>query len=72
VDNDETYALGINANLFKTIQVRAGYTFGTDIPFSMGLGFTAERWNSGLRVDYAFRPHKYLGIVNQIQISYNF
>ena len=72
VDNDETYALGINANLFKTIQVRAGYTFGTEIPFSMGLGFTAERWNSGLRVDYAFRPHKYLGIVNQIQISYNF
>ncbi len=72
VDNKETYAIGINANFLKTFQVRMGYCIGTEIPFSMGLGLSAERWNSGLKIDYAFRPHKYLGIVNQIQISYNF
>lgn len=72
VDNDETYVIGVNANLLKTFQVRMGYSFGTEIPFSMGLGFSAERWKSGLKIDYAFRPHQYLGIVNQIQISYNF
>ena len=72
VDNEETYAIGLNAKLFKTIEVRAGYNIGTEMPFSMGLGFTTERWNSGLKVDYAFKPHQYLGIINQIQISYNF
>ncbi len=72
VDNDETYVLGVNAKLFEAVEVRAGYCIGTEIPFSMGLGFSTERWNSGLTVDYAFRPHIYLGIVNQIQISYNF
>lgn len=72
VDNDETYVLGINATFVDAIQFRAGYSIGSEIPFTMGLGFTTERWNSGLKVDYAFRPHKYLGIVNQIQISYNF
>ncbi|MEA2077951.1 MAG: PorV/PorQ family protein [Candidatus Marinimicrobia bacterium] len=72
VDNAETYVLGLNATFFKAIQLRAGYCFGTDIPFSMGLGFTTEKWNSGLKIDYAFRPHRYLGIVNQIQVSYNF
>lgn len=72
VDNKETYIFGMNADFFKTFQVRMAYSIGTEIPFSMGLGLSAERWNSGLKIDYAFRPHKYLGIVNQIQISYNF
>ena len=72
VDNSETYVLGMNATFFDAIQLRAGYSIGTEIPFTMGLGFSTKRWNSGLKIDYAFRPHKYLGIVNQIQISYNF
>ncbi len=72
VDNAETYILGLQTTLLKTFDIRAAYTIGTDIPFSLGIGFSAERWNSGLKIDYAFRPHRYLGIVNQIQISYNF
>ncbi len=72
VDNDETYVLGIDAKLIDAISLRAGYSIGTEIPFALGLGFTTEKWNSGLKVDYAFRPHQYLGIVNQIQVSYNF
>jgi hypothetical protein len=72
VDNDENYVLGVNAKLFDVLALRAGYNIGTEIPFTLGLGFTTEKWNSGLKVDYAFRPHQYLGIVNQIQISYNF
>jgi hypothetical protein len=72
VDNAETYTLGAEANLFNTIDIRTSYTIGTDMPFSLGLGFSAERWNSGLKIDYAFRPHRYLGVVNQIQINYNF
>ena len=72
VDNDETYVLGANAKFFNAVVIRAGYSIGTEIPFTLGLGFSTERWNSGLKVDYAFRPHRYLGIVNQIQISYNF
>lgn len=72
VDNEENYVLGINAKLADVLEIRAGYNIGTEIPYTLGLGFTTEKWNSGLKVDYAFRPHKYLGIVNQIQISYNF
>lgn len=72
VDNAETYTLGLQTNLFNTFDIRTSYTIGTDMPFSLGLGFSAERWNSGLKIDYAFRPHRYLGVVNQIQINYNF
>lgn len=72
VDNDENYVLGLNATLFDAFVVRGGYSIGTEIPFTLGLGFSTEKWNSGLKVDYAFRPHQYLGIVNQIQVSYNF
>lgn len=72
VDNAENYVLGFNADFWDAVQVRAAYNFGTDFPFSMGLGFSTEKWKSGLKIDYAFKPHRYLGIVNQIQISYNF
>jgi len=72
VDNEENYVLGVNAKLVDVLEIRAGYVIGTEIPFTLGLGFTTEKWNSGLKVDYAFRPHKYLGVVNQIQVSYNF
>jgi len=72
VDNDENYVLGINAGFFDVIQIRAGYSIGTDMPFTLGFGISTEKWNSGLKIDYAFRPHRYLGIVNQIQVSYNF
>ncbi|MDZ7821834.1 MAG: hypothetical protein U5N26_08510 [Candidatus Marinimicrobia bacterium] len=72
VDNAESYILAIQASLFNTFDIRSSYTIGTDMPFSLGIGFSAERWNSGLKIDYAFRPHRYLGVVNHIQISYNF
>ncbi len=72
VDNAETYILALQAGFLKTFDVRAAYSIGTEMPFSLGLGFSAERWKSGLKIDYAFRPHRYLGIVNQIQVSYNF
>ncbi|MDD3716694.1 MAG: PorV/PorQ family protein [Candidatus Marinimicrobia bacterium] len=72
VDNAETYIFAIRAGFLKTLQLSAAYTIGTDMPFSLGLAFSAERWQSGLKIDYAFRPHRYLGIVNQIQVSYNF
>ncbi len=72
VDNAETYVLGLKTTLLKAFDIRAAYSIGTEVPFSLGIGFSTERWNSGLKIDYAFRPHKYLGIINQIQISYNF
>lgn len=72
VDNDENYVLGMDAGLFDVIRVRAGYSIGTEVPFTLGLGISTEKWDSGLKIDYAFRPHHYLGVVNQIQVSYNF
>jgi hypothetical protein len=72
VDNAETYIFALKAGLFKTLDISAAYTIGSDMPFSMGLALSAERWQSGLKIDYAFRPHRYLGIVNQIQVSYRF
>lgn len=73
VDNSENYVMALRCTLFKTLALSAAYNIGIEtMPFSMGIGLSADKWASGLRVDYAFRSHKYLKNVQQIQISYQF
>jgi len=73
VDNSEYYVIANELNLFKTLYLRVGYKMNySDAPLSYGVGFSAQKWNKKISIDYAYYHHEYLMDVEQIQINFNF
>jgi hypothetical protein len=73
-DRSEFVSIGAEYVWNNLVSARAGYQFGTTDAFglSAGLGLKYQTGSFLGQLDYAIRPHKTLGLVNQITASVRF
>ncbi len=67
----EYLALGAEYLWSNLLSARVGYHFGTSEAYGLGAGLGLRYQTGGFlgQIDYAIRPHKTLGLVNQITAS---
>lgn len=73
-DRGEFLALGVEYLWADIIGARVGYQFGTEDAFGIsgGIGVRYQTGSFLGQIDYGVRPHKTLGLVNQITASVAF
>jgi hypothetical protein len=73
-DRNEFVSVGAEYVWNNLVSARAGYQFGTSEAFGVSAGLGLKYQTGGFlgQIDYAIRPHKTLGLVNQITASVRF
>lgn len=73
-DRGEYVSIGAEYVWNNLVSARAGYQFGTNEAFGISGGVGLKYQTGGFlgQLDYAIRPHKTLGLVNQITASVRF
>lgn len=73
-DRGEYVSIGAEYVWNNLVAARAGYQFGTEEAFGLSGGVGLKYQTGGFfgQLDYAIRPHKTLGLVNQITASVRF
>ena len=72
-DNAETFSLGTEYGLSKTLFLRGGYKLGNDTQsYSVGLGLKVNIFSTNSSLDYAFAGVGNLGHSNTFSFQWSF
>jgi len=70
-DNAETFRVGGEAVVLKTLAVRAGYDFNADeLKASLGMGITTTVFSRQVMFDYGATLSQYLGTVHRVSLTF--